>query len=136
MPFTTLITNEVKDSAGAEVEFSRISTLGRTFEFSKVNETPNLPVRLYGAHKETGSGSKLRRSSMLQVLITSIGVDGTPVQTKARVVLDTPVGNVSSATPAKDALAMVCSLVSTLATNTFLYDGTGNGAKVLLNGEN
>lgn len=136
MPLTTLVTNEVKDSAAAEVELARISTLGRTFEYAKVAETPNLPVRIAGAHKETGSGSKLRRSSMIQVLITSAGVDGTPVQTKARVVLDTPVGNVSSATPAKDALAMVGSLCFTAATSTFLYDGTGNGAKVLLNGEN
>lgn len=131
---TTLVTNEVKDSGAVEREFLRISTEGRTFEYALKTEPPNLRQRIFGSHRETGAGSKLRRSSMIQVSVETTGVNGEVAVTKARIVLDTPVGNVSSSTPAKDALAMLGSLTFTLASSTFLHDGTGNGAAVLLSG--
>jgi hypothetical protein len=134
MPLTTLVTNEVKDSSGAEVEFVRINTQGRTFEYAMKTEAPNLPHRIIGAHRETGSGTKLRRSSKLEVVKTTTGVDGTPAQGKARIVIELPQGNLSSNQLAKDLLAELGSLAFTLATNTFLYDGTGNGASILLSG--
>lgn len=55
----TLNTNEVKDAAGTEVEFSRISTNGRSTEYAKVGEVPNAPYRLKVSHQETGSGLDL-----------------------------------------------------------------------------
>lgn len=130
-----LNTNEVKDAAGAEIEFSRISTVGRTSEFAKVAETPNLPFRIQIAHRETGSLTKLRRSSKLEIVETTIGADGTPAVTRTRIVQDSPVGNLSSDAVPKRGLAALGSLVFTTGASTFLYDGTGNGAKVLLNGD-
>jgi hypothetical protein len=131
----TLVTNEVKDESGTEVEYTRLGTVGRTTDFAKKNETYNLPERIQLAHKETGSGTKLRRSSKLEFLIWSTGADGTLVVTRARIVLDIPVGNLAVSTVPKSALARLGSLTFTLGTNTFLYDGTGNGAVCLLNGD-
>jgi hypothetical protein len=136
MPLSTLVTNEVKDAAGAEVEFARISTIGRTFEYAQVSETPNLTHRIVGAHRETGAGTKKRRSSMIQVILNVTGSDGNPAEIKFRIVGDIPVGNLSTMDGPKKALAELGSLVFTNATSTFVYAGTGNGAVVLLNGEN
>lgn len=42
----TLVTNEVKNAAGTEVEFQRISTGTRSTEFAATSETPAAPNRL------------------------------------------------------------------------------------------
>lgn len=133
---TTLNTNEVKNSSGVEIEFQSLGIEGRTHKFAMVGEPYALPVRLTISHEETGSGLKKRRRSLIRFDKTSIsGVDAvTPVSSGAYLVTDTPVGALTSNSPAADVLAMLCSLVSTLGTNTHLYDGTGNGAQVLLNG--
>lgn len=133
----TLNTNEVKDRSGAEVEFTRIKTLDRSTVFAKVAEQPNLPVRLSISHQETGTGINLRRRSMFRFDRSSIsGVDATKVvTTSGYVVLDSPVGAVTSNNEAADVLAHVSSFLATTGTaTTVLFDGTGNGAKALIEG--
>lgn len=133
-----LNTNEVKDRTGTEVEFSRISTNGRETEFAKVSETPSQPLRLYCKHAESGSGMKRRRQSVVMFRKTVISdVDNvTPCTGGALLKVDLPVGAMASQTLALDLLAYVLSLcASTGADTTIKYDGTGNGAKVLLNGD-
>lgn len=133
----TLNTNEIKDSAGTEVEFSRLSTIDRATVFSKISEVPSLPYRLGISHQETGSGIKLARRSVFRfdkAIISEVDTV-TPVTISAYVVLVAPLGHLDTmAEPAK-VLANVWSFGASLgASTTILYDGTGNGSVSLLNG--
>lgn len=133
----TLVTNEVKGSAGTEVEFSRLESVGRKTIFAKVSESPNLPYRLTVSHVESGSGMKQRRRSVVRFDKTTIsGVDDiTPITTSAYLVLDHPVGASEDNAEAANVLANILSFVGSLgASTTILYDGTGNGAVALLTG--
>lgn len=133
----TLNTNEVKNAAGVEVEFSRLSSSARETEFSQIAETPSLPHRLKIKHQESGSGTALRRRSMFRFDKVVTGqVDTTkPAVISSYVVLDAPVGNLTAATEMANVLAEVMSFLASLgASTTILYDGTGNGAKSLLEG--
>jgi hypothetical protein len=134
MPLSTLVTNQVKDSSGTEVEFVRMNSVGRTVEFQQSPETPNLEHRIKFQHQEFGNGTSRRRRSNCRVDKTAAGANTEPVTCTGSLTLDIPIGNLASLTLAKDVLAELTSLVATLATNTFLYDGTGNGAVLLLNG--
>lgn len=134
----TLVTNEVKNSAGTEVEFERISTgPGRTTLFRHVGETPNAEHRLTISHLETGSGIKLRRRSLIRFdknVISTVD-SSTPVTISAYVVLDHPIGSLIANTEPAHVLAELMSFLASLGANTtILYDGTGNGASSLLNG--
>lgn len=133
----TLNTNEVKNRLGAEQEFSRLSTTGRSTEFAQIAETPSLPHRLSISHTESGKGLKMRRRSVVRVDKTIISTvdDVTPVTISAYVVLDAPVGALEVTTDMADVLAELISFcASTGATTTILYDGTGNGAAALISG--
>jgi hypothetical protein len=133
----TLSTNEVKNAAAAEVEFSRLSTSQRETVFSQIAETPSLPYRLSIKHLETGSGMKQRRRSLVRVDKTVLsGVDTvTPITVSAYIVLDAPVGAMSSITEATNVIANLLSFCATTgAATTVLFDGTGNGATALLTG--
>jgi hypothetical protein len=133
----SLNTNEIKNSGGTEIEFSRLSTSDRQTVFSQVAETPSAPHRLTIAHQETGSGMKLRRRSVVRFdkTVTS-GVDSvTPITVSAYAVLDFPVGASTTAAEAANVIAELMSFLASLgASTTILYDGTGNGAAALLNG--
>jgi hypothetical protein len=133
----TLNTNEIKNSAGTEVEFSRLSTSDRSTTFAQIAETPSLPHRLTIQHSETGTGIKKRRRSVVRFDKTTLsGVDAvTPITTSAYVVLDFPVGGASTAAEATHVMAELLSFCASLgASTTILYDGTGNGATALLSG--
>lgn len=133
----TLNTNEIKNSAGTEVEFSRLSTSDRQTVFAQIAETPSLPHRLSISHQETGSGIKKRRRSVVRFDKTTLsGVDSvTPITTSAYAVLDFPIGGASTAAEATNVIAELMSFLASLgASTTILYDGTGNGAKSLLEG--
>lgn len=133
----TLNTNEVKDSAGAEVEFTRLSISDRSTVFAKVGESPALPHRLSISHQESGSGIGKRRRSVTRIDKTSIStVDSvTPVVTSGYLVLDSPVGAITAGTEPAHVIAEVLSFCASLgASTTILYDGTGNGANALLTG--
>jgi hypothetical protein len=133
----TLNTNEIKNSGGTEVEFSRLSTSDRQTVFAQIAETPSAPHRLVISHLETGSGMKQRRRSLVRFDKTVIsGVDSvTPITVSAYAVLDFPVGASTTAAEAANVLAELMSFLASLgASTTILYDGTGNGATSLLNG--
>jgi len=132
----TLNTNEVKNAAGTEVEFTRIRSDGRSTVFAQIAESPSLQHRLSISHEETGSGIKARRRSKHRIDKTSISsVDSvTPVTTSFYCVLDAPIGALSSNAEMKTVIAELTSFLATLGTNTFLYDGTGTGAAALLDG--
>lgn len=134
----SLNTNEIKNSAGTEVEFTRLSTNNRETVFQQVAETPSLPHRLQIKHLESGAGIKRRRRSVVRFDKTVMsGVDATvPVTISAYAVVDTPVGALTANTEPTHVVAELMSFLASLgASTTILYDGTGNGARVLLNGE-
>jgi hypothetical protein len=133
----TLNTNEIKNSAGTEVEFSRLSTSERSTVFAQIAETPSSPHRLTISHQESGTGLKKRRRSVVRFDKTSVsGVDSsTPITTSAYMVLDFPVGGSTTSAEAANVLAELMSFCASLgASTTILYDGTGNGAASLLAG--
>lgn len=133
----TLNTNEIKDSTGVEVEFTRLSTSDRSTVFAKVGESPSAPYRLTVSHQESGSGMKKRRRSLVRFDKTSIsGVDSiTPIVHSAYMVLDYPVGASTASAEAANVLANLMSFCATTgAATTVLFDCTGNGARELLNG--
>jgi hypothetical protein len=131
----TLNTNEVKNSAGTEVEFSRLSSNERQTEFSMVGELPNAEHRLKISHQESGSGFKQRRRSVVRVDKTVAGTDESPVTVSAYAVLDIPIGNIASYDEAKNVLAELMSFLATTgAGTTVLFDCSGNGAAALVAG--
>jgi hypothetical protein len=133
----TLVTNEVKNAAGTEVEFNRISTGDRKTEFAMVSESPALPNRLLVSHAESGTGLTRRRRSVVRFDRTTAGeVDTTQnVKSSVYVVCDFPVGNLTATTAPKAALAQLISFLASLgASTTILYDCTGNGADALISG--
>ncbi|DAD52366.1 TPA_asm: coat protein [ssRNA phage SRR5466338_4] len=135
-----LTSNEVKDRAGVEQEFIRISTgPGRETLFAKSGEIPARPHRISVRHAETGSGLTRRRRSVLRVDLTHLGhVDNTKtVTTSAYVVLDAPVGNITTSNEATDCIANLIQMLATqgAAETTVRLDGTGYGAAALRYGE-
>lgn len=133
----TLNTNEVKNAAGAEREFTRLSVSDRATEFALISEVPSSPHRLKISHQETGSGIKLRRRSVIRFDKTSTSdVDTvTPVTTSCYCVLDAPIGATLTSAQAAEVLANLMSLLATTgAGTTVLFDGTGTGATALLTG--
>lgn len=133
----TLNTNEVKNSAGTEIEFSRIRTNDRSTEFAQVGESPAAPHRLSIAHQESGSGLRKRRRSVVRIDKTIVStVDNvTPVVDSCYIVKDTPVGALLANTEPTNTLAEILSFCASKgASTTILYDGTGNGAEALLTG--
>lgn len=133
----TLNTNEIKDASGTEVEFSRLSISDRATEFAAVGEAPSKPHRLTIRHQETGEGLKKRRRSVYRFDKTVISdVDNvTPVVISKYDVLDVPIGALTSQTEIKNVIAEGMAFGASLgASTTILYNCTGNGADVLLNG--
>lgn len=133
----TLNTNEVKDAAGTEVEFSRIQQSDRSTVFAKISESPALPHRLTVSHSESGSGLKRVRRSLVRIDKTSVSTvdDVTPITTSAYIVLVSPIGALEANDEMKAVLANLLSFCATTgAATTVLFDGTGNGAATLLSG--
>jgi len=132
----TLNTNEIRNSAGTEVEFQSLIIDGRTRTFAQISETPALPHRLTISHSESGKGIKAVRRSMVRFDKSVIsGVDATTVVTPyAYIVLGAPIGAITTYAEVTNVLAELLSFVSTQGGSTLLYDGTGNGAAALLTG--
>jgi len=131
----TLNTNEVKDKAGAEVEFSRLMTNDRSTEFSQITETPAAPHRLKISHQEIGAGSTMRRRSVIRIDKTVTGVSLKPVTVAGYIVLDAPVGDLATYDEPKNVIAELLSFCATTgAATTVLFDCTGNGANALVTG--
>lgn len=131
----TLVTNEVKDSAGSEVEFEQKQSEGMTREFAKVGEAPNSPHRLVIKHQETGTGTEKVRRSMFRFDKTVSGASGTPRIISFYSVAVVPEGDLATDAEVKNVVAEGMSfLSSTGADTTIKYDCSGNGAKTLVSG--
>lgn len=132
----TLTTNEVKISAGTEIEYERIETNGRTTTFAKVNEDFAYPDRLKIQHRESGKGIETVRNSNFTFTEMVACSSGAVRPVKLSVSLQIPVGDLPLASvKPKDVVAKGMSfLSSTGADTTIKYDCTGNGAKTLLAG--
>jgi len=132
-----LNTNEIKNSAGTEVEFTRLDSDGRTVEYAQVAETPYLKNRMKIQHREVGDGIKRVRQSNLRFDKQSLSlVDNlTVVTTSVSLTLNAPVGALTTSAEMATVLAYMMSFLASLGANTtILYDGTGSGAKSLING--
>jgi len=133
----TLNTNEVKNSTATKVDFQSLSLDKRSRVFGQISEPPYLPHRLSISHAETGAGTKARRRSVVRIDKTVLStVDNvTPVTVSAYIVMDIPVGAITTSTEAANALAEILSFCATTgAGTTVLFDGTGNGGQALLTG--
>lgn len=132
---TSLLTNEVKDRTGAEVEFEHRSLEGRTHIYARKGMNPSLPAFLKVAHQETGKGAGLTQRSQVRVDLTVTGKSGKAVQVSAYKVLVIPLGEIEDLTAVQDASAMLDSFCATTgAATTVLFDGSGNGDSALING--
>jgi hypothetical protein len=134
---TTLNTNEVKNSAGTEQEFGRLSQSDRQLVFNLLTEAPYTPHRITCSHTETGSATKRRRRSVVRVDKSIAGQVDTTVTEKIScyTVIDAPVGNMTTTTELANVVANLNSFMASLgASTTILYDGTGSGSAVLING--
>jgi len=130
-----LTTNEVKVSAGTELEFIRRSSGDSVVVFQRSGEQPNLPHRITVKHSEVGSGTTKRRRSLLRIDLTVAGSDDSPVSIAAYAVIDIPIGNLGNYNEPTNAMANLMSLLASQgASTTILYDGTGYGAAALING--
>lgn len=133
----TLNTNEVKNAAGTEVEFTRLKTSDRSTEFGMIAESPAYEHRLKISHQESGSGLTKRRRSVVRIdKNVASTVDATKTVTvSAYLVMDAPIGALTASTEFANVLAEVLSFCATTgAATTVLFDGTGNGAVALLSG--
>jgi len=133
----TLNTNEIKNSAGTEVEFQRLSSSDRASVFAQIGESPALPHRLSINHQETGNGLKKRRRSLVRfdkTIVSTVDLV-TPITISAYTVVDIPVGAILSDAEVANVLAELSSFIASLgASTTILYDGTGNGGVCLIKG--
>jgi hypothetical protein len=135
-PVPALTTNEVRNAAGTEVEFQKISSNLRSVEWAQIAETPNLPHRLKISHEEIGSGLNRRRRSVTRIDKTVAGaVAGTYVTVTCYEVIDIPIGNLSSLSEPANVHAELGSFCHTDGTaSVFIYGGTATGALAMLNG--
>lgn len=133
----TLNTNEIKNAAGTEQEFQRLSQADRETVFGLITESPALPHRLSIKHQESGSGLTKRRRSVVRFDKTVMSTVDTavPVTVSAYQVLDAPIGALTASTEMANVLANLISFMATTGSGTtVLFDGTGNGSAALLNG--
>jgi hypothetical protein len=131
-----LTTNEVKNSAGTEVEFNRLDNgSGRSVLFAQVGESPALHHRIKVSHLETGSGTAARRRSVVRIDKDVTGTSAAPRTISAYMVVDIPIGDIANYTETTNAVAELLSFCASLgASTTILYDCTGYGAAALING--
>lgn len=133
----TLNTNEIKNAAGTECEFTRLSSGPRDTVFASITEQPFAPYRLTIKHSESGKDLNLRRRSLIRFDKTVIGgVDTTKTcNVSAYAVVDIPIGNLAAYDEAKNVLANLMSFMATTgAATTVLFDCTGNGAQTAISG--
>lgn len=132
---TSLLTNEVKDKAGAEVEFEHLSLEGRVHIYRKKADVPSNPTILKVAHQETGTGVSRVRRSQVRVDLGFTGKSGKPCVSSCYKVFVVPEGELDNYDVIKDASAMLDSFCCTTgAAAAVLFDGSGNGDSAGING--
>lgn len=140
MPFAdTLNTNQIRNAAGAEVEFQHLLTgPGRVKVYAQTGETPSLRHRFTIQHREVGTGLRTVRQSNLKIdkdVVSQVNaVDTARITVSLR--LDAPIGHLTSTTELANVLAEMATALATKGDvgATLLTDGTGYGAAALING--
>lgn len=133
----SLVTNEVKNAAGVEVEFLHFEQVGRKKVYAKSGEVPSRPHKITLQHEETGVGASRQRRSNVNTLNSVVSdVDNlTVVPIRISTTIQVPVGMLVALTEVKNTIAEHISfLASQGATTTILYDCTGYGAASLADG--
>lgn len=136
---TNLNTNQVKNSAGTEVEYLFHKEEGRTREYAKSGESPALKSRLLFQHQtvgKEGAFSQLRRSNFsTKEYVISDRDNLTAVPITASTTFTVPEGALLSLNAAKDVLAKHISCLASDGTDTTVkFACTGTAAEALLNG--
>jgi hypothetical protein len=135
---STLVTNEIKNAAGLEVEFQKQKQGDWWSEFHYSAENPALPYLMKISHQEIGSGStKRRRSNITFKMVNTGGLDATKQKTDSvSFTIDRMIGNENDAgAVVKNLVANMLSFCGTTgAATTVLFDCTGTGASNLLSG--
>jgi hypothetical protein len=132
----SLVTNEIKNAAGAEIEFARRSQGTNETEFYALTEGAVTEHTLRIKHAITGVGIKKVQSSAFRFDKTVISTVDliTPVIHSCYVVLKAPIGAMLTTAESANVIAESMSFLASLgASTTILYDCTGNGATSLLN---
>jgi hypothetical protein len=132
----TLTTNEIKNATGSGLAFERVATgPGKQTEFKLSAETLGNPYRMTISHSRVGSGQSERRRSVVKFTAREEDAnDGQKFETSAYIVVDEPTGRADNQTTLAGLIANILSFCATTgAASTVLFDGSGNGAKVLLN---
>lgn len=130
-----LTTNEVKNSAGTEVEFLRQSSPGTELKYRASGAAPNRDHDLKIAHSNTGSGIEEVRRSRVRFDKEVTGASGAVRTISMYQVAVIPVGDLADMTEAKNVQAELMSFCATTgAGTTVLFDCSGYGADALING--
>lgn len=132
---TSLLTNEVKDRSGTEIEFEYRSKEGRTMLYRKKNDNPANGTFLKVSHLENGSGFGRVRRSRVGVDVGFTGKSGKPCVAQCYKIFVVPEGELEDYNVISDASAMLDSFCATTgAATTVLFDGSGNGDSAGING--
>lgn len=132
----SLVTNEIKNSAGTEIEFRRRSLGNNETEFYALTEGAVTEHTLRVKHTITGVGRNKTQSSAFRFDKTVISTVDliTPCIHSCYTVLKYPFGLMLTNAEAANVIAENMSFLASLGASTsILYDCTGNGAQALLN---
>lgn len=136
MPLPVVLnTNEVKNAAGTEVEFTRSGGQGMTVEYTQINAPPNRDHLIRLANQVLGTGEEERRRSNLKITKEVTGVSGKVRTIIWSLTMDIPIGDIADYTEPKNVMAEGLSFCATTgAATTVLFDCTGYGADAIVNG--
>jgi len=134
-----LNTNEVKTSAGVEVEFLYHDKQGQVAIYAIKDENPSQPQRIMFRHEEVGKPGTLgyRRRSNMNISVTKLSeVDSvTPVTGRFNATVDLPEGHSTTRALADLLLAYAVSLLASDGSSTTIsFAGNGTAAQVLADG--
>jgi len=132
-----LNTNEIKNSAGTEVEFGRRgSPTPNAIEYYALTEGLVTKHTLLVSHQTVGKGKleQIQSVSIIRKTVLSTVDLVTPCTFVAQLKLTSPSGLMLTTAESANVLAELGSFMFlTGADNTFKYDGTGTGGVALLN---
>jgi hypothetical protein len=130
-----LTTNEVKNSAGTEVEFDRQEANGRLVKYTKKGAPPNLDNTISVSHTVLGTGVDERRRTAILGYLEVTGASGVKRIIRVNHTYDIPIGDIANYTDVITLDAQVGSFTYLDGTGTtFLFAGTGVGASAAVNG--
>jgi hypothetical protein len=132
----SLVTNEIKNAAGTEIEFSRRSQGVNETEYYALSEGATTEHTMRIKHAVSGTGRNKVQSSAIRFDKTVISTVDliTPCIHSFYFVLKSPIGLMLAKDESKNVIAEGMSFLASLGANTtILYDCSGNGALSLIN---